>query len=226
VVAEAVERCRLQDRARQIIGTLSRGFRQRVGLADAVLAAPPILILDEPTVGLDPNQVLEMRALIRELGRDRAVLLSTHVLPDVEAMAARVVILDRGRVVASDSPAALRLRVGVGGAAPGGAARARVRLEVRAGDAAAARAALAQVAVVRAVDAAHAGAGGERRPGACAFLAFLLTVDGDERAAREAIASALVAAGAVPIELRPAALPLEEVFAQITTTDAGAGPGA
>ena len=81
-------------RRKQIIGTLSRGYRQRVGLADALLARPPILILDEPTVGLDPNQIRETRALIRELGRERAVLLSTHIMPDVEALATRVVILD------------------------------------------------------------------------------------------------------------------------------------
>jgi ABC-2 type transport system ATP-binding protein len=212
VVAEAVERCRLQDRSRQIIGTLSRGYRQRVGLADAVLAAPPILILDEPTVGLDPNQVLEMRALIRELGRDRAVLLSTHVLPDVEAMAARVVILDSGRVVASGSPAELRARSGGGDSATAGAGGgvARVRVEVRPGDAEAARSALAQVEIVRAIEGDGETAGG-----------FLLTVAGDDRAAREAIAAALAAAGAVVTELRPAALPLEQVFARITTTDAG-----
>jgi ABC-2 type transport system ATP-binding protein len=216
VVAEAVERCCLQDRSRQIIGTLSRGYRQRVGLADAVLAAPPILILDEPTVGLDPNQVLEMRALIRELGRDRAVLLSTHVLPDVEAMAARVVILDRGRVVASGSPAELRARSGGGdsatataGAGAGGGV-ARVRVEVRPGDAEAARSAQAKVGRVRAIEGDGETAGG-----------FLLTVTGDDRAAREVIAAALAAAGAVVTELRPAALPLEQVFARITTTDAG-----
>jgi len=99
-LALAVERAQLGDRRRQIIGTLSRGFRQRVGLADALLAEPPILILDEPTVGLDPNQIRETRSLVQELGRERTVLLSTHVLSEVEVLATRVIILHQGRVVA------------------------------------------------------------------------------------------------------------------------------
>ena len=109
-VDDAIGIAGLGDRRTQIIGTLSRGYRQRVGLADALLARPPILILDEPTVGLDPNQIRETHALIRELGRERAVLLSTHILPDVEALASRVVILDRGQVKADGTPAALRER--------------------------------------------------------------------------------------------------------------------
>jgi ABC-2 type transport system ATP-binding protein len=99
-VDEAVAVAGLGDRRAQIIGTLSRGYRQRVGLADALLAGPPILILDEPTVGLDPNQIRDTRALIRDLGRERTVLLSTHILSEVEALAGRIVILDHGRVKA------------------------------------------------------------------------------------------------------------------------------
>jgi len=100
-IDEVIGRVELGDRRRQIIGTLSRGTRQRVGLADALLGGPPILILDEPTVGLDPNQIRETRALIRDLGRERTVLLSTHVLSEVEALATRVIILHRGRVVSA-----------------------------------------------------------------------------------------------------------------------------
>jgi ABC-2 type transport system ATP-binding protein len=111
-VDDAVGAAGLGDRRAQIIGTLSRGYRQRVGLADALLAAPPILILDEPTVGLDPNQIRETHALIRALARERAVLLSTHILSDVEALAGRVVILHGGRVRADGTPAALRDRLG------------------------------------------------------------------------------------------------------------------
>jgi len=110
-VDDAVAIAGLADRRKQIIGTLSRGYRQRVGLADALLARPPILILDEPTVGLDPNQIRETHVLIRELARERAVLLSTHILSDVEALAGRVVILDHGKVKAADTPAALRERL-------------------------------------------------------------------------------------------------------------------
>lgn len=109
-VDDAIGIAGLGDRRRQIIGTLSRGYRQRVGLADALLARPPILILDEPTVGLDPNQIRETHALVRELARERAVLLSTHILSDVEALATRVVILDRGRIKAADTVPALRAR--------------------------------------------------------------------------------------------------------------------
>jgi len=100
-VDEAVTVAGLGDRRAQIIGTLSRGYRQRVGLADALVARPPILILDEPTVGLDPNQIRDTRALIRDLGRERTVLLSTHILSEVEALAGRIVILDHGRVKAT-----------------------------------------------------------------------------------------------------------------------------
>jgi len=100
-VDEAVSAAGLGDRRTQIIGTLSRGYRQRVGLADALLGRPPILILDEPTVGLDPNQIRDTRTLIRDLGRERTVLLSTHILSEVEALAGRIVILDRGRVKAA-----------------------------------------------------------------------------------------------------------------------------
>src|SRR5436309_14961574 len=80
-----LERCWLTDVRRQIIGTLSKGYRQRVGLADALLASPPVLILDEPTAGLDPAQIISTRKLIRELGREHTILLSTHILPEVEA---------------------------------------------------------------------------------------------------------------------------------------------
>src|SRR5438552_18310122 len=79
-----VKRCWLDDVRRQIIGTLSKGYRQRVGLADALLASPPVLILDEPTVGLDPTQIRATRTLIRELGREHTILLSTHILSEVE----------------------------------------------------------------------------------------------------------------------------------------------
>jgi ABC-2 type transport system ATP-binding protein len=100
-VGYVLNRCWLKDVHRQLIGTLSKGYRQRVGLADALLADPPVLILDEPTAGLDPAQIRESRSLIRELGRQHTILLSTHILPEVEMTCDRVIIINRGRLAAS-----------------------------------------------------------------------------------------------------------------------------
>src|SRR5262249_27112051 len=107
-----LKRCWLADVRRQLIGTLSKGYRQRVGLADALLADPPVLILDEPTVGLDPTQIRETRKLIRELGREHTVLLSTHILPEVEMTCDSVIIIHRGQVVESSSLEDLTQQVG------------------------------------------------------------------------------------------------------------------
>jgi len=131
-VGAALELARVADVRRRLCGQLSRGYRQRVGLADALVARPPILVLDEPTAGLDPNQIREVRDLVRDLARDHTVLLSSHILPEVEAVATRVVILVRGRVVAEDRPEALRARLRTGaivvGVAPGDLERARAAL--------------------------------------------------------------------------------------------------
>jgi ABC-2 type transport system ATP-binding protein len=97
-VAEVIARCRLDEVENRIIGQLSRGFRQRVGLAEAMVHDPPILILDEPTSGLDPLQILEVRRLVRELGDRHTILLSTHILSEVEAVCSRVIIIARGRI--------------------------------------------------------------------------------------------------------------------------------
>jgi len=110
-IAECMEMCGAADVARQVIGTLSKGYRQRVGLADAMLADPDVLILDEPTIGLDPNQIREVRSLIRGLSGDHTVLLSTHILAEAEAICERVLIIDHGRIVADDSLHALSDRL-------------------------------------------------------------------------------------------------------------------
>src|SRR5262249_46129879 len=98
-----LKRCWVEDVRRQLIGTLSKGYRQRVGLADSLLAEPPVLILDEPTAGLDPAQIRETRKLIRELGQQHTILLSTHILPEVEMTCDHVIIIHRGRVAAAGS---------------------------------------------------------------------------------------------------------------------------
>lgn len=107
-IGEVLESCLLTDVADQIIGTLSKGYRQRVGLATAILHNPKVLVLDEPTVGLDPKQIVAIRELIRELGRKHTILLSTHILPEVELLCDRVLIIDRGRIVAQGTPQSLR----------------------------------------------------------------------------------------------------------------------
>jgi ABC-2 type transport system ATP-binding protein len=111
-IGYVLDRCWLGDVDRQIIGTLSKGYRQRVGLADALLANPPVLILDEPTAGLDPAQIRSTRGLIRELGEHHTILLSTHILSEVEATCDNVIIIHRGRVAVSSTLTELKASAG------------------------------------------------------------------------------------------------------------------
>ena len=113
-VEAAVEATSLSDRADTIIGKLSKGYRQRVGLAQALVHDPEVLILDEPTIGLDPKQILEVRELIRDLGKDHTIILSTHILPEVSQICNRVLIINEGRIVAEDTPEHLTALVGGG----------------------------------------------------------------------------------------------------------------
>ena len=103
-VGDVKELCGLKEVERKVIGTLSKGYRQRVGLADALLAEPDLLILDEPTIGLDPNQIRQVRELIKNLGKQHTILLSTHILPEVEMTCSRVIIVHKGRIEACDTP--------------------------------------------------------------------------------------------------------------------------
>ena len=103
-VGDVKELCGLKDVERKLIATLSKGYRQRVGLADALLHEPDLLILDEPTIGLDPNQIRQVRDLIKNLGKQHTILLSTHILPEVEMTCSRVIIVHRGKIEASDTP--------------------------------------------------------------------------------------------------------------------------
>jgi len=112
-VEDAVELCGLGHVQRQLIGTLSKGYRQRVGLADALVNEPDILILDEPTIGLDPKQIREVRSLIKSLATRHTILLSSHILSEVEMTCSRVLILNKGRLVATGTPSELRERSGI-----------------------------------------------------------------------------------------------------------------
>ena len=113
-VDDAIEACGLEGRRNDIIARLSRGLRQRVGLAQAIVHAPEALILDEPTAGLDPGQTRETRELIKALGRQRTVILSSHILSEVEATCERVLIINEGRIVADGEPGRLAQRLGRG----------------------------------------------------------------------------------------------------------------
>ena len=194
-VDEVVERCLLGDVRRQVIGTLSKGYRQRVGLAGALIHKPPVLILDEPTVGLDPNQIIKVRELIRELGRDHTVLLSTHILPEVEQVCERVFIIDRGRIVADGAPDALRTRLV-------GNPTLAVELKGAGGDAVEALTALPGVVGV------HTAADGGFR------LEHNADVD-----AREAVFRLAVEKGWVLLALTPQRATLEDVFVRLTTRE-------
>lgn len=106
-VDKAIDTCFLESVRHQTIDTLSKGYRQRTCFAQAIIADPPVLVLDEPTDGLDPNQKTEVRNLIKRMGKEKAIILSTHILEEVEAVCSRVIIIDRGKLVADDTPSGL-----------------------------------------------------------------------------------------------------------------------
>lgn len=101
-VDRVIARCALTEMSKRLIRNLSKGYRQRVGLAQALIGSPPVLILDEPTVGLDPRQIVDIRQMIKELGADHTILLSTHILPEVAMVCERVIIINQGRIVTQD----------------------------------------------------------------------------------------------------------------------------
>jgi ABC-2 type transport system ATP-binding protein len=205
-VTKALELGNVADVRHRIIGQLSKGYRSRVGLADALVADPPLLILDEPTAGLDPNQIRQVRDLVRGLAGHKTVLLSTHILPEVESTCGRVLIIHRGRIVGEGEPGRLRI------ASEGGQL---LTVEGR-GD----RARFEQVL---------AGAAGVRRIAELTVLQpdpplvrAKLEVDGD--GAAEAVFRAVAQAGLALRELRREQTSLEDVFAKLTTREAEAEP--
>jgi ABC-2 type transport system ATP-binding protein len=206
-VAEVSERCAVADVSNKLIHKLSKGYRQRVGLAQAIIHNPDVLILDEPTSGLDPKQIMETRALIKGLAGDHTIILSTHILPEVEQICEQVIIISKGKVVATDTVDNLTNRLR-------GSESIAVSVESRNGalDASAVHQRLEQVPGVSRV---------LQREGREQRLQFELeSLQG--RSIRGDVARAVVDAGWDLTELRPVALSLEEVFLQLTGTEAPA----
>jgi ABC-2 type transport system ATP-binding protein len=199
-VDTAVEKCRVGDVRNTLIGRLSKGYRQRVGLAQAILHDPPVLILDEPTAGLDPKQIIETRDLIKALGGEHTIILSTHILPEVSMTCGRVVIINKGKVVAEDTPENLTRRLRGAGT---------LRLEVK-GDPAEAMEAARAVAGVTAVR-PHGQAGG------VGVLEVEAAAGVDVRAE---LARAVVQKGFDLLGLQQVGMSLEEIFLHLTTTEA------
>lgn len=199
-VGEVMEVCGVRDMARRPISHLSKGYRQRVGLAQALLHDPPVLILDEPTVGLDPRQIIEIRQIIKDLRHEHTVILSTHILPEVSMTCDRVVIISGGQVTAVDTPDNLMER---------SQNYRRVYLEIL-GPEAAVMAHLQRLDGVVEVDRQALDSG------AAAAYTVATTKDRDVRAE---LAQAVVQQGWQLLELRPVRRSLEEVFVQLVTEE-------
>jgi ABC-2 type transport system ATP-binding protein len=197
-IARVVAACGLSEVRQKLIAALSKGFRQRVGLAQALLGNPPVLILDEPSIGLDPSQIVEIRQLIKDLAGDHTVFLSSHILPEVSQLCQRVIIINRGQIVASDTPDNLSRQLGHG---------SRVQLTVQGPDAEVA-AALQKIPQVQEV----AGQGeGE-----------YLVVAANDLDVRPQLARLVVERGWDLLELKAQEFTLEEVFLNLVTEEEAA----
>ena len=198
-VEESMRRTRVDDMAKRHCGKLSKGYRQRVGLAQAILHNPEVLILDEPTAGLDPKQIIETRQLIKELAGTHTIILSTHILPEVSQTCDRVVIINKGRVVAIDTPSNLTARL---------RGSETMYLQVDAGGQDAARA-LQSVPGVLNVSIADTHDG---------IVAYEISSDRG-RDIRRDLARAVVTSNWGLLELRPSRMSLEEIFLSLTTEE-------
>ncbi len=208
---DVAERCNVADVSKKLIAKLSKGYRQRVGLAQAIIHNPEVLILDEPTSGLDPKQILETRDLIKSLAGDHTIILSTHILPEVEQTCESVIIISQGHVVARDSVENLTSRLR-------GAETVAVEVEPRTGDldTNAVQAKLEQVSGVSRVVFRDTKAGRSH------FEVESL----QGRPVRAELARAVVESGWNLNELRGVNLSLEDIFLQLTNTDQSASGGA
>ena len=199
-IADAIKKTSLEDKRDELIKRLSRGYKQRVGIAQALVHDPDVIILDEPTVGLDPKQIIEVRHLIKGLAGNHTIILSTHILPEVSMTCDRVVIINKGKIAAVDTPANLTSQLKGG---------QRVHIEVQA-DEKAARAALQEIPGIRNVSVESAGGSGR----------IALTVESAQgQDVRSQIAAKLVGKGWPLFELRGMHLSLEDIFLELTTDD-------
>ena len=200
LIADAIKKTSLEDKRDELIKRLSRGYKQRVGIAQALVHDPDVIILDEPTVGLDPKQIIEVRHLIKGLAGNHTIILSTHILPEVSMTCDRVVIINKGKIAAVDTPANLTSQLKGG---------QRVHIEVQA-DEKSARAALQEIPGVRNVSVESAGGSGR----------IALTVESAQgQDVRSQIAAKLVGKGWPLFELRGMHLSLEDIFLELTTDD-------
>jgi ABC-2 type transport system ATP-binding protein len=205
-VQQVMRRTRIDDVANRLTSKLSKGYRQRVGLAQALIHNPDVLILDEPTAGLDPKQIIETRQLIKQLAGDHTIVLSTHILPEVSQTCERVVIINKGRVVAVDTPDNLTARLQ-------GAETMYVQIDANGTDA---TPALAQVPGVTRV------AEADRKAGLVGY-----EVESERgRDVRRDLARAVVGSNWGLLELRPLRMSLEEIFLSLTTEDLASQPAA
>jgi ABC-2 type transport system ATP-binding protein len=197
---QVMERCSVADVSSKLISKLSKGYRQRVGLAQAIIHNPDVLILDEPTSGLDPKQINETRELIKSLAGEHTIILSTHILPEVEAVCKNVIIINKGRVVVTDSVDNLKNRAGIGGAI-------QVQVDTAgSADAIAVHQRLEQVPGVSKVL--------DRDSPSSRFVFEVESLQGKN--ARADVARAIVQAGWNLLELKSSSLTLEEVFLELT----------
>ncbi len=202
-IDHAITACGLEERRRDVIGRLSKGLRQRVGLAQAVLHDPEVLILDEPTAGLDPNQTRETRELIRRLGEHHTVILSSHVLPEVSATCERVLIINKGKLVADDTPENLGRRLSSGRGV-------EVEMIVRGDPGVIQR----RLKALEGVD--------DLKMKALSDGDCRVTVLSQDRDLREELARAVIKARLGLKELRSRTLSLEEIFLELTTEEGAA----
>jgi ABC-2 type transport system ATP-binding protein len=199
----AIKTCGLGEVRRKLIGKLSKGYRQRVGIAQAILSDPEVLILDEPTVGLDPRQVVEIRDLIRSLAGRSTVLLSTHILPEVNMTCRRVVIIDRGNIVAQDTPEQLTAKL----------QGSDQTLITAIGPTDKIREALSAVPNVQRVQDQPVDA---TQPGTSGFVVFS---SGQGQEIRSALAACVVTNGWSLLEVKPVAMSLEDLFMRLVTRE-------